>query len=519
MIPLTRKERYLKLVMALSAVTYLIGGLAFVMAPGLILHSINRFSELLTPGLAESPAVVENKFWLVLAFSMMMTIAFLSYLAQHNVRKNKHFVAPVLIAKLASSVSALWFFIFSASYLGYLIIFFLDGSIFWVTLYFYFMANRAFLEQQTAWFRKAAPPPKRTPPTTVAVFKGEDKFALLDQILEATDFYDLLENKFNAWRQTHKKDKKDFSVVIKPNFMFMHSRKDESTYTDPKLVEYLVERIYDRGFTNIALVESQSTYGNYYANRQVPKVARYIGYSTNHKKYRLVDLTEEQVPHDYGGRLGHHFVGPTWRDADFRISFAKNKTHVFCHYTLTLKNIYGTLPMQDKLKEYHTEREYDWPTIEALRCFPVDYGLIDAFVSADGQFGVIVDPKPNHTKTIIGGENLIAVDWVGATKMGLNPDDPRVGRFLPLAVEAFGKPEKIDWVGDTSRYDPWENVSELFIQALDLIEEAYDFSNWWFSVLTGMDEYFAFQKKSWLVLVCRKILAPVKRLYFRHDAL
>ena len=69
--------------------------------------------------------------------------------------------------------------------------------------------------------------------------------------------------------------------------------------------------------------------------------------------------------------------------------------------------------MQNKLKEYHTKREYDWPTIETLKHFWVHFGLIDAITSADGQFGVIVDPEPNLTKTIIGGENLMAVDWVG----------------------------------------------------------------------------------------------------------
>ena len=224
------------------------------------------------------------------------------------------------------------------------------------------------------------------------------------------------------------------------------------------------------------------------------------------------------VPYDYRGRLGQHFVGPTWRDADFRISFAKNKTHTFCHYTLTLKNVYGTLPMQDKLKEYHTKREYDWPTIETLKHFPVHFGLIDAFTSADGQFGVIVDPDPNETKTIIGGENLMAVDWVGAKKMGLDPDDPQVGRFLPLAVAAFGKPE-VNWVGDTSVYDPWENVSEEIIRSLDIIEEAYFFSDWWFSVLTGMDAYFTFKKNSWIVLLLRNILAPLKKILYKHDAL
>jgi uncharacterized protein (DUF362 family) len=512
MTALTKEERQLKLVLQISALTYLVAGLAFAFAPGKILEAINYFSSWLTPGWATIP-IPEGKFWLSLAFSMMMTITVLCLITAQNVRKNQLFIVPLLVAKTASSLSALGYLIFSARYFAYLVIFLVDGSIFWITLYFFIRAHRAFLEEQTEWFRKAATPPPSSGPTTVAAFKGDDKFALLDRVLEATKFFEIIEARF----QKSGKSRQDFKVVIKPNFMFMHSRRDISTYTDPSLVEALVGKIAARGFPNITLVEAQSTYGNYYENREVLKVAQYVGYALN-KNYRLVDLTEEMVPYDYGGRLGRHFVGPTWRDADFRISFAKNKTHTFSHYTLTLKNIYGTLPLQDKLKEYHTKREYDWPTIETLKHFPVHYGLIDAFTSADGQFGVIVDPDPNETKTIIGGENLMAVDWVGAKKMGLDPDDPQVGRFLPLAVAAFGKPE-ITWVGDTSTYEPWENVDEAIIRSLDIIEEAYVFSDWWFSALTGMDEYFAFKKKGWWALALRKLLAPLKRLFFRYDAL
>jgi uncharacterized protein (DUF362 family) len=512
MVPLTKQERQLKKLLAISAATYFLAGLAFAFIPGPILKAVNFVSYRVTPSLPEIPLAVE-KFWLSLAFSMMMTITALCYIAQHNVRQNKHYVVPLLIAKCASALSALSFFIVSAHYLAYLVIFLMDGSIFWMTLIFYLRANRSFLKEQTAWYSKPPVVPVSTGSTTVVALKGNDKFLLLDQVLEMTNFFDILEKRY----QHSKKRREDFSVVIKPNFMFMHSRQDISTYTDPALVEALVDRLVARGYPKITLVEAQSTYGNYYENREVLKVALYVGYSLK-KNYRIVDLTEEMVPYDYGGRLGRHFVGHTWKDADFRISFAKNKTHCFCHYTLTLKNIYGTLPMQNKLKEYHTKREYDWPTIETLKHFPVHFGLIDAFTSADGQFGVIVDPAPNETKTIIGGENLIAVDWVGAKKMGLDPDDPQVGRFLPLAVEAFGKPE-INWVGDTSVYKPWKNVSEEIIRSLDIIEEAYFFSDWWFSILTGMDEYFTFKRKGRIVLILRKILAPIKRIFYRYDAL
>ena len=48
---------------------------------------------------------------------------------------------------------------------------------------------------------------------------------------------------------------------------------------------------------------------------------RMVGYEPR-GRYRIVDLTEEMVPHRFDGTLGDHFVGPTWRDADVRISFA-----------------------------------------------------------------------------------------------------------------------------------------------------------------------------------------------------
>jgi uncharacterized protein (DUF362 family) len=510
---ITAEEKQLKYFMLISGLTYLFVGWFFLLRPELTLKLMHWASGVLTLNLDKIP-IGKGKFWLSMTFSMMMTISVLSFLAFYNVRRNKGYVVMVLISKSMSALSALGLFFFSLRYFAYIGIFLVDGSIFWVTLIFFLRANKAFLRAQTFYLHDKTTVPKVTPPTTVVSLSGEDKLALLDNVLEQSGFYSVLDSKF----QSSGKQKKDFKVVLKPNFMFCHHIKDISTYTDPELVEALVDRIYEKGFTNITLVEAQSTLGNYYTNREVVTVAKYLGYSTE-KNYRIVDLTEEMVPYDYGGRLGKHFVGPTWRDADFRASFAKNKTHVFCHYTLTLKNIYGTLPMQNKLKEYHTKREYDWPTIESLKHFPVQFGLIDAIYSADGQFGVIVDPDPNHTKTIIGGENLIAVDWVGAKKMGLDPDDPQVGRYLPLAVEAFGKPEEINWLGDKSLYKPWENVSEALIKSLDILEEAYVFSDKMFSGLNAMDGYFKFKKKALYIKIFRKILAPIKRLLYTHDEL
>ncbi|MEK7396383.1 MAG: DUF362 domain-containing protein [Candidatus Poribacteria bacterium] len=513
MVQITDQEKQLKIFMQLSALAYFVVGFGFVIMPTQILGMANAVSRILIPGLEEIPMSVE-KFWLSMTFSMMMTITAICFIVQHNVRKNIRYIAPLLFSKAASALSALCFFIFSDRYFAYLVILIVDGSIFWITLIFYLRADKAYFKAQTIYLQKTPTFKEITEPTTVVVETGEDKFDMLNKVLNRAGFYDVLEKRFKE----SGKSKENFSVVIKPNFMYMHAKKDISTYTDPELVEYLFDRIAERGFSKITLVEAQSTLGNYYNNREVLKVAEYIGYSTK-KNYRIVDLTEEKVPYDYGGRFGQHFVGPTWRDADFRISFAKNKTHVFCHYTLTLKNLYGTLPMQNKLKEYHTKREYDWPTIEAMKHFPVHFGIIDGIYSADGHFGVITDPTPKHTKTIIGGENLMAVDWVGAKKMGLDADNPKIGRFLALAWEAFGKPININWVGDKSEYYQWQNVSEVFIQSLDIIEEARAFGDWWFSALTAMDKYFPFRKRAIPILVFRAILKPIKRLFFKYDYL
>ncbi len=516
-----RAIRQLRIFLIVSGIVYFVVGFAFALIPDKILWAINAVSHRVTPWLP-SAGPLNERFWVALAFSMMMTIAALCFIASLNIRRNKAYVVPLLIAKAASTLSALAYFASpSHRQLASLVVVLVDGSLFCLTLYFFVRAQRAFFLHQTGYLYDELPKPSSSGPATVVVSRGENKLACLDEVLAKTGFFGIVEQARQQTAErtpTHTpKPREEFNVVIKPNLMFMHAKEDTSTYTDPALVEALVDRIAAEGYRRIFVVEAQSTYGNYYANRDVLSVADHVGYHRN-GKYQIVDLTKEQEACDYGGRLGNHPVGSIWKDADFRISFAKNKTHIFCYYTLTLKNVYGAFPMQNKLKEYHTEREYDWPTIDSLRKFPVHFGLIDAFISADGQFGVIADPNPNETHTLIGGQNLMAVDWVGAKKMGLDPDDPLVGRFYPLAVREFGRPD-VQVIGDMSVYPGWENVSPFFTYALDLIEEAYHFSNWCFSVLTAMDENFPFLKRDWPTLAMRKLLSPIKRLLYPHDKL
>jgi uncharacterized protein (DUF362 family) len=333
-----------------------------------------------------------------------------------------------------------------------------------------------------------------------------DKFSALDEAIKKANFWKTLETK---WKDSGK-DKEHFSIAIKPNIMMFYSKSDMSVITDPELVEHLIDRMHERGFTNIAVVESQNVYGNWFKNREVLNVAKLAGYSG--RNYRIVDITQEKVPHNYKGSLGNYYTSPTWRDADFRISFAK-KTHFSCYFTLCIKNIYGVTPEQNKFLEYHKKREIDAVTIEMLKEFPVHFGIIDGIWSADGLMGIKADYTPKHTKTIIAGENIIAVDIVGARKMGL---DPMKSRFVSLAIEELGMPE-IEVEGDTSIYKDWDNVPENIDKIFNIGEEFYGFSNWLGFISSEMDPCFPLKIRCRITLAIRRFFLEILRIISKAE--
>jgi uncharacterized protein (DUF362 family) len=343
---------------------------------------------------------------------------------------------------------------------------------------------------------------------TVASIRGEEKYAALDRVFEETRFDSILETKLNKSGKT----RASFAIVIKPNFMFAYNKRDRSTFTDPELVHHLVKRLRWWGFENIKIVEAQSTYGEYFDKRSVREMAEYLGYDGS-AGYEVVDMTLDVDEKRYlGPNLGEHPVSRSWREADFRISFAKNKTHAYAYYTLTLKNIYGALPLANKFKEYHCNRGIYGTTIEYLAAFPVDYGLVDAFLSADGPFGIFADPDPNATKTIIGGAELVAVDWVAASKMGI---DPMISPYMKLAVEAFGKPE-ICLVGDSNPYRPWLNVPvALTLFTNKGLDADYFFGNLMYSAAAHMDEaHFSHKNRALYMRLLRRVTVPLRRTFF-----
>ena len=345
---------------------------------------------------------------------------------------------------------------------------------------------------------------------TVHLLVGEDKRRLLDDAIAASGFLEHVERA----RAGSGRPAGEFLVAIKPNLMTASvAEADSPVYTDPQLVEHLVARLRERGFLRIALCESRNVFDYSYEGRDVASVARMVGYRGD--GYTIEDLTGQAEPFDYGSRLGPDFVGRTWRDADYRISFAKNKTHWQCFYTACIKNVYGCLPQWDKMKHYHGKgiEFYESAVLIADR-FPVHFGFLDAWTSGDGFSGHVRDAAPNATRTILASNNIFALDWVAGEKMGVDPSHCFV---MQEAMERWGA-ISIRREGDLAPWHPWTNVRPLVVILLNWFEEWYRVSRFFSRALASqMDPRFPPARRGrWLFRPLYAASRAIQRLFERR---
>ncbi|UCH94436.1 MAG: DUF362 domain-containing protein, partial [Candidatus Aminicenantes bacterium] len=312
----------------------------------------------------------------------------------------------------------------------------------------------------------------------VGVTRGTDKFESFRELLNITNFDDTLMKAL----ENSKKNKSDFNIVIKPNMMvFVNPKTFEATVTDKELVEYLVDHMIKLGFNHISVCESQNVVGTMLKNHNVEFIAPLIGYDPK-GRYKIVDLTHEPLKFKYlyknkQGKLKKwkDKVGKTWKEADFRITFPKCKTHEEDWLTLGIKNVFGCFPPQSKFNRYHVKYEVDGVTPRLLRNFPVHFSFIDAWVGSDGQQGYKVEsPKP--LKMLFGGENVVAVDMEVFKRAGL---DYKKSQLQEKAVEQLydGVLPQYEVKGDKETMFKdicqWENMDEEYVNSFDFLEETY----------------------------------------------
>jgi uncharacterized protein (DUF362 family) len=351
---------------------------------------------------------------------------------------------------------------------------------------------------------------------------GRDKRVLLQEVADKARFWPHIEA---AWKKSGK-PRAEFRIAIKVNLMLLLNPRVPEVATDPELVEHLVYLLNQRGFSRVTVVESQNTGNNWLKNRTVKNVARVAGYSF--QGYDFVDLTLEKERHTFrlpGYPDWNNWIGPTWRDADYRIDFAKFKTQLDNYYTLCTKNEFGTLPLQNKYWHYHAIMPYWACTVYTLASFCPDFGFVDGYVGSDGAIGFAIQYSPKELGLMLAGDNIFAIDSVGSQMMGLDPLDASIMRF---AVKVFGEPQ-YDVEGDATPLENWDNVPEFIQNIGDIGQSIYALANAGaFSAASQLDmkEFppriflarYYFKLASWILLLFfgKKVGAAERKIFARE---
>jgi len=256
----------------------------------------------------------------------------------------------------------------------------------------------------------------------------------------------------------------ELRVAIKPTFMLGYSRRDPSPVTDPELLAELARWLGERGIADVAVIEGRNIYDHFFDNRGVTQVAEYLGIRSPH--FRVVDASEEQVPHDYARGMAQYTIARTWKEADFRISFPRLRSHPIELALLAVGNVEWVGARCDEFLFVERQAERSTAVMMLLDEFPPHFALVDGHDAApDGLVGIMGSARPLAPRRFYAGPDALAVDLVAARHLGVAR--PRDSSLLQAACHWFGGwPEGIEVVGCDRPVEGWRGPYHHQIWAL-----------------------------------------------------
>jgi uncharacterized protein (DUF362 family) len=283
--------------------------------------------------------------------------------------------------------------------------------------------------------------------------KGE-KCGVFRRLLEASGLAEKLQQRAAALG----KQAADLRIAIKPSFMLGYARKDRSIITDPELLGELANFLRELGCGNAVIVESANIYDQFFEHRSVREVAAYFG--IQECGLPVVDGSKDQVPHEYFRGMAQNTISRSWKEADFRISFGKMRSHPIEMAYLTIGNLEWMGGRCDEFLFVERQAHRETALMMLLDGFPPDFVLLDAYDEAsDGLVGVMGCPQPQSPQRVYAGEDALAVDLVAARHMGVR--EPEQTNILRAACHWFGDPrERVEVVGANENLPGWRGPYE-----------------------------------------------------------
>lgn len=236
-------------------------------------------------------------------------------------------------------------------------------------------------------------------------------------------------------------------VVLKPNLVEYH--REKVINTDPRFVAAVIDMLRKEGAAEILVAEGPGHWRNvtFLVNESG------LGDVLRSRGVRFVDINhDEPVKLTNLGRttgLDHLYMSSTVVGADVFVSLPKLKMHHWAGATLSLKNLFGTLPGCC----------YGWPKNE-LHWRGIPQSIVDIALThtphlaiVDGIVGMEGDGPLNGSARFVGalvmGADLVAVDATCCRLMGLPPE--RVPTLVLAAEKRLGllERDKIPMLGET----------------------------------------------------------------------
>jgi uncharacterized protein (DUF362 family) len=229
----------------------------------------------------------------------------------------------------------------------------------------------------------------------------------------------------------HRLDIRGRNVVLKPNLVEFEPGSVVNTH--PLVVHAAYEAFTAMGAASVRIAEGPGH------RRNTLDLADAAGYFRIVPKFEEIftdlnidDVSQVHLPHQVS-RLGKLYLPNTALAADLLVSMPKMKTHHWAAATLSMKNLFGTVP----------GALYGWPknvlhwagideSIADLRTvFTRQFALVDGIVGMEGNGPIQGTPK--YAGILVAGRDLAAVD---ATCCRIMRIDPYRVAYLRLAAEA-----------------------------------------------------------------------------------
>jgi uncharacterized protein (DUF362 family) len=263
------------------------------------------------------------------------------------------------------------------------------------------------------------------------------------------DLADVLRRQYDLFRD--RVPLKGKRVVLKPNLV--EYRREKVINTNPNVIAAAIELCQREEAAEIIVAEGPG----HWRNAEYLVSASGLGDVLKHYKVPFIDLNhDEPVKQPNLGRatgLEFLYLSRTVATAEVLISLPKLKTHHWAGATLSLKNLFGTLP---GICYGWPKNELHWRGIEnsivdiALTRTP-DLAIVDGIIGMEGDGPLHGTSKP--LGALIMGNDLLAVDATCCRLMKLAPE--RVGYLM------LGQQKKLGLLGEASIQQLGEKIETL----------------------------------------------------------